>query len=338
MELMQITKKDFQFFLTKLVSQQEVIGVVRKGKHFVFDLLEKAGDLCLDYDQTILPPKKFLLPVQDTLLTYKTKDATSYKEVYDQKPRVIVGIHPGDMAAIALLDKAFNEGQSDGHYLCRRENTTLIGSYPTVAFPYRFTNSMIQDDAYKAADLFIIDMGDSFGLEVITEKGKKLAAQMEHLVAETADLKEKIAAGKNRVADPIAMPVSRQQLPEFLKSRDKHPEWKRRAERCFSCGSCVLVCPTCYCFDVKDEVELSLQQGERRRVWDGCLLEKFATVAGNHNFRQQASDRFKHRLYRKGQYLQERFGLSGCVGCGRCAQACVAKIASPVEVVEALKQ
>ncbi len=338
MELIQISKSNFREFVAQMLAEakQEIIGVVKKGKHFAFDTLEKADEMCLDYDVTILPPKKYFLPVQETILKYQTKDAASYEEVYDETSRVIIGIHPGDLAAIALLDKAFSEGESDGHYLRRRQNSVLVGIYPTMLYKYRFSSSMIKEDAYKAADCMLIDLGDEhYGVEIVTAKGQKLLSSCGK-AANAEALAEKIAQGKQQIKDELTMPIDRDQLPQFLNQKQRHQEWKKRAQKCFSCGSCVLVCPTCYCFDVKDEVELSLQKGERVRSWDGCMLSKFATVAGNHNFRRLAADRLQHRLQRKGNYLLERFGLAGCVGCGRCAQACVADIASPIEIVTEL--
>ena len=335
---MQISKKDFQEFVERLIEKkEEVVGVVKKGKHFSYEKLEKSEELCLDYTETILPPKKYFLPVEETLLKYKTGVASSYETVYENTFRTIIGIHPGDMAAIALLDKSFSEGEKDTHYLSKRTNSTLIGIYPTQPFHHRFTNSMIEKDAYQAADCFLVDLGNSYGIEVITEKGKQFALAMKAKTGEKG-LAEKIAQAKTKIQDEVSMPFSRKELSQFLHGKETHAEWKQRAEKCFSCGSCVLVCPTCYCFDVKDTVELSLQEGERKRTWDGCMLEKFANVAGNHNFRKLASDRLKHRIFRKGKYILDKFGMAGCVGCGRCSQACVANIASPVDIVQELKK
>ena len=78
-----------------------------------------------------------------------------------------------------------------------------------------------------------------------------------------------------------------QDLPDLLARSYEHPIWSERAAQCFSCGSCTMVCPTCYCFDVQDEVAWDLQQGERVRTWDACLLHDFAEVAGGHNFRRK---------------------------------------------------
>ena len=127
-----------------------------------------------------------------------------------------------------------------------------------------------------------------------------------------------------------------QDLPGLLARSYDHPIWGERAAQCFSCGSCTMVCPTCYCFNVEDQVVWDLQQGERVRTWDSCQLHNFAEVAGGHNFRRNAEERFRHRFYRKGKYLWDRMQQIACVGCGRCITACPAKIANPVEVYNAL--
>ena len=127
--------------------------------------------------------------------------------------------------------------------------------------------------------------------------------------------------------------------PDLLDDAYEHPVWEERATLCFSCGSCNLVCPTCYCFDVREEIKWDLSSGERLRVWDGCMLTDFATVAGKHNFRKSPSARFRHRYYRKGKYVPDKIGGEiACVGCGRCITACVAKIASPVEIFNRLAE
>ena len=109
--------------------------------------------------------------------------------------------------------------------------------------------------------------------------------------------------------------------------------WEEHSEKCLACGSCVLVCPTCYCFDVKDDPNLSLEHGERIRTWDGCLLEDFAKVASGENFRPTRLSRYRHRYYKKGKYLFDRFGFVSCVGCGRCSSNCLPDIANPVNLL-----
>jgi ferredoxin len=337
MEIVQITKRHFFSFIDSLIAQRsfEVIGPVDAiGGRFSFDILETAASLRLDYDETTQSPRKFLIPSRDPLLTYATGDPDSYAAVYDERPRCIIGVHPGDLTAIALYDKAYGADEVDGQYCARRRNTILIGLYPTRSYRYRFTSSMVApEDCYRTADLMMVDLGDdSLAVEVVTGAGKKLIAGSEARNAKRETI-EAMNVRKTAVPDETALPVDLLDLPAVLSGQERHATFKTRGDKCFSCGSCVQVCPTCICFDVRDKVDLALNAGERYRTWDGCTFPNFATVAGGHNFRKNASDRVRHRLFRKTIYMKERYGITGCVGCGRCTQTCTAAIASIVEMV-----
>ena len=98
--------------------------------------------------------------------------------------------------------------------------------------------------------------------------------------------------------------------------------WEASAERCLSCGRCNIVCPTCTCFDVQDVASLDGESGERVRVWHGCQLPGFAKVAGGHDFRPTRTEQLRYRIFRKGKYMPERYGMVGCTGCGRCHKHC----------------
>jgi ferredoxin len=90
--------------------------------------------------------------------------------------------------------------------------------------------------------------------------------------------------------------------------------------------------PNVLLFDVKDNPDLSLEHGERIRTWDGCLLEDFAKIASGENFRATRPTRYRHRYFKKGKYLFDRFGFVSCVGCGRCSSNCLPDIANPVNL------
>jgi sulfhydrogenase subunit beta (sulfur reductase) len=336
MEVVQITKNGFAAFVASLMRKgsSDIIGPVAAANRFSFEVLTAAADLCLDYDETTQSPRKFLMPSRDALLTYTTRDAASHKAVYDERPRVIIGVHPGDLTAIALYDKAYSEGEADTQYCTRRANTTLVGLYPTRAYTYRFTGSMIREsDPYLSADLMMVDMGDkTYAVEIVTDRGGALIGEAATRPASAATITA-MAERKKAVKDALKLPVAPEELPGLLAGKERHETFTKRGDKCFSCGSCVNVCPTCVCFDVRDTVDLSLKTGQRYRTWDGCTFENFATVAGGHNFRKNVADRLRHRLFRKTVYLKERFGITGCVGCGRCTSACTADIASIVDMV-----
>jgi formate hydrogenlyase subunit 6/NADH:ubiquinone oxidoreductase subunit I len=127
------------------------------------------------------------------------------------------------------------------------------------------------------------------------------------------------------------------ELPSLLDMSMKSPLWEELGQRCLSCAACTNVCPTCFCFDVRDEVELDLKRGQRLRHWDSCQLDEFATVAGGHNFRVSRGLRQRHRFLRKGKYILDAHKYLGCVGCGRCARACLVDI-TPVGVFNELNR
>lgn len=43
-------------------------------------------------------------------------------------------------------------------------------------------------------------------------------------------------------------------LPGLFYDNLEHPRWDEVAERCLSCGSCTMVCPTCFCHDERDGI------------------------------------------------------------------------------------
>lgn len=332
MEILKISKNDFNSFIDKKIEEKKerVIGVVKKGSHFMFDDLESSQNLILDYDVTMLPPKKYFQPPKEILLKFVPKKAGSYEALNKCEPLVIIGAHYYDLAAIYMMDRAFSEGERDDHYMRKREESLLIGLYPTKYFKYRFARSVVRDQAYKVSDLMLIDLGDDYVIEVVSRKGKEYISGS-NAKENTYSLQE-IDEAKNRVKDDQKMPIPIELIPDYLGKNHAHPVWEYFGEKCFSCGSCVLVCPTCYCFDVKDEIELSLAEGKRIRVWDGCMLEDFALCADGHNFRKEKGSRFRHRIFRKGKHLPEKYNYFGCVGCGRCQYSCAADIAGPVKV------
>ncbi len=70
----------------------------------------------------------------------------------------------------------------------------------------------------------------------------------------------------------------------------KDPFWEELGGRCLSCTACSAVCPTCFCFDIRDTLDPYGETGRRERVWDACTAPQFALVAGGHNFRADGRD------------------------------------------------
>jgi len=337
MTIKKLNKAAFDKWVEACINKQQVYGVQAKEDRFVFAPLANATDLRLDYDVTILPPKKYFLPQRETLLKFDCREG--FESVFNDQPFVVLGVHPYDMVAISQTDRLFEEGQCDTHYIKRRQKATIVACDVQNASKEVFAGCMGTATVDDGFDVLITKIDSYYLVDIRTEKGLALAETIKD--AEDADemslkLRKLVWAENTKLLQKHKLNIRPDVLPSLLGRSYEHPVWEEKAQRCYSCGSCNLVCPTCYCFDVRDDVEWSLQKGRRYRVWDGCLLSEFAAVAGGHNFRCQRADRYRHRYYRKGKYIPEKIGEVACVGCGRCITACTANIANPVEVYNKL--
>lgn len=321
-----------------LIGRQQVIGVQAKGDKFAFAPLTAAASLRLDYDVAVTAPKAFLQPPCETLLRFSAK---GYESVVDEEPFVLFGVHPYDAAAILQMDEVFAAGQPDIHYLKRRAKAALVIADVQHASANVFAGCMNTAVLEAGGDVVLTRIHDDYVVESRSDKG---AALMQGLAQEPdaaeADLQlRKMTWEHNKkLLKRHELKVKPEDLPALLARSYDHPVWEEKSKRCFSCGSCNLVCPTCYCFNVRDDVNWNLQSGERVRTWDGCMLSEFALVAGGHNFRKKKPERYRHRYLRKGKYLFDQHRQIACVGCGRCIGACVSKIANPVEIYNRLAE
>ncbi|WP_195938315.1 anaerobic sulfite reductase subunit AsrA [Romboutsia sp. 1001713B170131_170501_G6] len=107
------------------------------------------------------------------------------------------------------------------------------------------------------------------------------------------------------------------------KEVSKHEMWQEYNSRCIACGRCNFVCPTCSCFTMQDVFYKENEKvGERRRIWAGCQVDGFTSMAGGHEFRKTKGERMRFKAMHKIYDFNKRFGYNMCVGCGRCDDAC----------------
>jgi NAD-dependent dihydropyrimidine dehydrogenase PreA subunit len=322
-----IARDDFAPFVQALMDGYNVVAPQRKENQFSFQPLRRAEDLCMDYVRTVLPPRKYLQPPKEELLHFATAPEVEVQQVLGAEPLLLLGVHPCDIAGIWLCDKVFADNGADPNYMARRRQTLIVGT-DCLPDEHCFCTGMGTNVPEQGYDLFLTAVERGYVAEVGSEAGSRLLEER----ARTQDVKTE---------DVDGVEAHRQKKTEAMK-RDLHAEvaglplllervwdskvWDEDADPCFSCGSCVLVCPTCVCFDVFDVVNLDLKSGVRMRRWDGCHLPDFALVAGGHNFRPSRVERLRHRFNRKFRYLMTRYGAPYCTGCGRCGFACLVHI------------
>ena len=350
MSLAIIEKEGLRLFVAELLRQKNaVVGVKDQSAvssipgdsgFYAYAPINSPEEMTLSFDVTLIPPKKYLLPAYEQLLTFNLSPG-SIKADAPKEELIIFGVHPYDIIAINQMDKVFSAVPQDNHYLERRKRTTIIGIDPVKAAPRAFWSSMGADTVAGGFDLMLTDIGQCYVAEVGSKKGASLLKTAPRTrEAAPAEVKErdKVRAEARKRCDANRLKFSYLELPSLLDGKEEHVIWEEKSYLCFSCGTCNLVCPTCYCFDVRDDVSIDLKKGSRYRTWDGCLLSDFARVAGGGNFRGHRADRYRHRFYRKGQFIYRRFGDIACVGCGRCSAQCPSDIADPVAVFNRLKE
>ncbi|MBN1628088.1 MAG: 4Fe-4S dicluster domain-containing protein [Deltaproteobacteria bacterium] len=332
MEFLKISKAQFQLSVGRMIDENFVYGVKAKSPSYEFDRLFTADELCLNYNITLLSPNKYFLPPRTPLMGFKLDGKISVDSMVGAQPGIIIGIHPYDLHALKLLDAVFLGNLKDAYYQARRQVIAIIGIDCLQPWQYSFAASMGTAFPPAGFDLWLTDTGDKYLIEVGSEKGEELCRKyLDASEAGEIEVKQREKLREESLSRyKLSLDISPQLIPEVLNSGWNSSMWEELGEKCFSCGSCTMVCPTCVCFDVRDTTELNRLSGERYRIWDSCMFDAFATIASGENFRPTGTDRLRHRLYRKGKYMLQRWGRLGCVGCGRCIHACLVDIASPV--------
>lgn len=282
------------------------------------------------YRPTVVPPTRHLVPDNEVLFEFHREPdgAIALERFADRTERILAGVRPCDLRAIAQMDAVHADPPPDPNYLERRRATRIVALnclHPCDEHAFcAATGSLYHTEG---ADLFLTPCGEELLIEALTPAGEALVADAGFEPCPDAQrLRDQEEATR---PEPFGrqLTAAAAEMPAILRAAYASPVWAAYAERCFSCGTCNLVCPTCYCFEVCDELGLDGASGCRTRTWDSCMIPDFAVVASGHNFRPTCADRQRHRIKRKFEYLPDRFGLgSFCVGCGRCGRQCTTGI------------
>jgi len=335
-KVLKLPKENLDFFASVVQQFGEVHAPVEQNGRYAFRRLRRWSDARLDYDRSILPLKKYFLPPRERLFRYEGD--RGYVPCTDglERRTVLFGVHACDVYALNILDQVFAGKYQDPYYQARRKNIAIIGIDCTPD-KHCFCRSMRADFVDHGFDLFLYDIGEFYLTLVGTARGDDMALATGPLFEEVSQ--EDIASYKARSSNKrqaFRLDVEIRDLPEIFEMEYQSSIWDDLGEKCLSCGSCSMVCPTCYCYDVNDEVELGSRNGSRTRSWDSCLFSLHALVAGGENFRKTRASRIKFRYYHKQRGFVAEYGRPSCVGCGRCITACPVHI-DITEVINKLR-
>ena len=274
------------------------------------------------YRNTVIPPRDSFLPfVEEMFAFYKDKDG--YKidlpSPKGQK-QLIFGVRSCDAKALNILDMTFNDGYEDTYYRDRRRNTVLVGLVCAKAYDSCFCTSLGSGPAdTTGVDLMLTDIGEDFLVEAITDVGKELLITGSLSPATEAD-QARAKASKETAFKKVIRNIDTADIDKkLLASFDDQDFWQKIAAKCISCGICTLLCPTCYCFDINDE--MLKERGSRLRCLDSCSFSMYTRMSAE-NPRAEKWRRVRNKVCHKFEFYPMLFNIIACTGCGRCIRLC----------------
>lgn len=293
-----------------------------------YRLKKRSDEALLGYTVGPHSWKKFLFQPQMRLWQAQGGDnGFSVLPEDDQAPKsAFIGVRSCDLNAIAVQDKVFLTGEYfDRSYKRRRESLFVVavncvqanktcfcasmktGPKATFGFDLALTEILDANRQY-----FLTEVGTEQGAEVLKEIPHKEARNEEKQAAE--DLVRKCSEQMGRTLDTTG-------IKELLYRNYENARWDDVAARCLTCGNCTLVCPTCFCTTVEDYTDLCGKRAERRRRMDVCFTMDFSYIHGG-SIRSSVKSRYRQWMTHKLATWLDQFGVSGCVGCGRCITWC----------------
>lgn len=335
MKVLKLKKHNLNDYLDSLRVWGEVYGPVKQGEKYIYGQLDDLSKLDTKMLRTILPVKKFLVPPKFNTFTF---DENRYKaELHNIPNRIVFGVHPCEIHGLLIMDKFFLERFPDPFYAERRRKTAILGlsCVPDDKCFAKSTNTHYVESGF---DLAFNDLHDYYLVWVGSSLGDDLVRIRLDLFDE--DIKEKdlqhYMEWRSRRDSQYKLNVDLTAMPDIMELNYSSPVWKELGDKCLSCGACSMVCPTCPCYNMNDQIRPSQIVGTRERIWDSCMFKQFALVAGGHNFREARSQRVRLWYTHKLKAFITEFGKAACVGCGRCIDTCPVEI-NVKTVVKALK-
>lgn len=317
-------------WLEELGREYRLVGPVDEEGFPAFREVASTDDLTLDYGLTMMGPQAHIYRPVERICTIRGNDGGFQVDKPEITPaQILMGVHSCDLHAILVLDRVFlRQKVKDRNYRLWRENTVLMGYHCTRVCTSCFCASMGTGPLFEPKegyDFLFTDLGDVYLTETLGHRARRLMAPLRAAEAGTAHLQKKEELGR-ALLNQFTKKIDTTGMVESILKNQDHPVWKRTAdERCLGCTNCTMVCPTCFCYNVKDHMTFDLEQCERVRYKDSCQEFHFAEVHGG-NFRQTRKARLRQFVTHKLATWWEQFGCFGCIGCGRCMTWCPTKI------------
>jgi ferredoxin len=248
--------------------------------------------------------------------------------------RIVFGVKNCDLSSLAIYDYVFLGGDhQDPWYAEARERTLLVATDCSAHLDVCFCPAVGEQPFPVAGfDINITPTPMGHVIESGTERGEAALEPAADLLQPAGG--ELLAARERqrekRLRDLVANCESHgiepgTNLQAAVEGAFESALWADFAADCVECGACNFICCTCHCFLLADGVDAD-GDAARTRLWDACLYPGFARVAGGGNPRPMRAERLRNRFDKKFSFFPQVLGRYACDGCGRCTEACIAKI------------
>jgi formate hydrogenlyase subunit 6/NADH:ubiquinone oxidoreductase subunit I len=315
----EIKTADLKAFLSQLAERWEIwVPYLNEGK-WKFGLYDEKKELNFPGSVIHVSAKQLLFPKRRPLATYDDGSTWSLKQVTPPgKSRIIMGLHPCDVAAIEYMDRVFlNSEHKDTLYEAERNRTILAGMMCSeMEENCHCTDRGLSPDSTRGMDVVFTRVRGGYLFRSLNEKGEPVLKSNYLRATDKKPEEQDWPHGKYAIASP----------EEFMEMYDDGI-WHELSDICLTCGICTYACPTCVCFLVADEKYKG--KGERVTVWDSCQLQSYSRMAGGHDTRKTPASRVRNRTLDKFAYSHLRYGQISCTGCGRCVTVCPLKRSFP---------
>ena len=352
--------------LARLARETRLVAPVEVEGELLFLPVEDASRIAADYVNSLVPPRDAFLRNPDRLLSYRIDQGRPVLDEANgsaapEPERVFFGVRSCDVAGLGYLERFMSGAPfdrpdtADAPFMRRREAAVVLS---VVCLKPGSTCMCVcckgGPSLDRGFDWQLTRLESGWLVEIGSERGERFAARWG---GSLEDPPAGALAERDRMMNEVLARFgdhSLHRVPTMAASRMVSSGlldegfWNIVGERCFECGGCAFVCPTCSCFNVADvnpvgEAEFEppaagfspaapggitgeVRDGnwERLRVRDCCMLAGFVRQAGGGYPRWTCGERCVTRFFHKlSQQFHERMGALGCTGCGRCVQVCL---------------
>jgi ferredoxin len=231
-------------------------------------------------------------------------------------------VRPCELAAIEVQDRVFLD--TDPTYTGRRREALIIAANCTDPAGTCFCVSMgTGPETGSGYDLVFTELLDDDRHEFVFTAGSEAGSEvLDRLTSRPASAADSgaVAAAMDRSGESMGRTMDTAGIRDLLIGNSDHPRWEKVAERCLACANCTMACPTCFCSTMVDSVGFD-EVATRSRHWDSCFTLDFSALHG-HPVRSTTMSRYRQWMTHKLATWHDQFGVSGCVGCGRCITWC----------------